>query len=111
MDIYTDASGKTGKYCYVVEGTNKVRWDQKKGITSNEGEYLAIIKALKENPEKDVCIHSDSKLAVNQLNHKFAIKEDRLRKLAEEVWKLSEGRNITFTWIRREENKAGKVLG
>ncbi len=111
MDIYTDASGKTGKYCYVVEGTNKVRWDQKKGITNNEGEYLAIIKALNENPEKNICIHSDSQLVVNQLNQKFAIKKDRLRELAQEIWKLSEDRNITFNWIPRERNKAGKVLG
>lgn len=111
MDIYTDASGKTGKYCYVVEGTNKVRIFERKGITSNEAEYLAVMQALKENLEKDITIHSDSQLVVNQLNNKFAIKEDRLRDLAQEVWKLAEGRNITFNWIPREKNKAGKVLG
>ena len=111
MDIYCDASGKTGKYCYVVDGMNKVRIFQKKGITNNEGEYLAVIQALKENAEKDICIHSDSQLVINQLNQTYAIKEDRLRKLAQEVWKLSEGRNIIFRWVPREKNKAGKVLG
>jgi len=113
MDIYTDGSGKTGRYCYVVDDPikKKVGFFREKGVTNNEGEYLAVIQALKENAEKDICIYSDSQLVVNQLTHKFAIKEDRLRKLAEEVWKLSEGRNITFKWIRRESNKAGKVLG
>lgn len=109
--IYTDASGKTGKYAYIVENTNKVRTFVKKGITNNEGEYLAVIAALKENLEKDITIYSDSQLVVNQLNHEFAIREDRLRKLAEGVWRLAEGRSITFNWVPREKNKAGKYLG
>lgn len=109
--IYTDASGKRGKYAYIVENTNKVRTFVKKGITNNEGEYLAVIQALKDNPEKNIHIHSDSLLVVNQLNHEFAIKEDRLRKLAEEVWRLAENRNVTFSWVPREKNKAGKYLG
>lgn len=111
MDIYTDASGKTGRYCYVVDGKNKVRIFEKKGISSNEAEYLAVIQALKENSDRGINIHSDSQLVVNQLNQKYAIKVDRLRSLAQEVWKLSEGRNVTFTWLPREKNKAGKVLG
>jgi len=113
MDIYTDGSGKTGKYCYVAEGLSKkkVKIFQKPGITNNESEYFAIIAALKENPDKDICMHSDSQLVVRQLNHEYAIKEDRLRALAQEVWKLAEGRNITFSWVPREKNKAGKVLG
>lgn len=109
--IYTDASGKTGKCVYIVENTNKIRTFEKKGITNNEGEYLSVIQALKENPEKDICIYSDSQLVVNQLNHEFAIKVDRLRELAEMVWKLTEDRNITFNWVPREKNKAGKYLG
>ena len=110
MNIYTDASGKTGKYCYVAEG-KKVRLFEKKGITNNEGEYMAVVEALRENPEKNITIHSDSQLVVRQLTHEYSIKEDRMRKLAEEVWKLCEGRNVSFIWVRREKNKAGKVLG
>ncbi|TAL48619.1 reverse transcriptase-like protein [archaeon] len=108
--IYTDASGKTGVYCYVVEGVKGVKFFEKKGITNNEGEYLAVIAALKEN-SGDISILSDSQLIVNQLNQNYAIKEDRLRELAKEAWKLSEGRNVTFSWVPRERNKAGKVLG
>lgn len=113
MDIYTDGSGKTGKYAYVAEGLmkKKVKIFEKKGVTNNEAEYLAIIQALEDNKEKEICIHSDSQLVVNQLNQKFAIKENRLRELAEKVWKLCEGRSVTFNWTPREKNKAGKVLG
>ena len=111
MDIHTDGSGKTGNYAYVVERSNKVRVFRKIGATNNEAEYLGVIAALKENSGTDIHIHSDSQLIVNQLNHEYAIKEERLRKLAEEVWKLAEGRNVTFSWLPREKNKAGKVLG
>lgn len=108
-DIFVDGSGKTGRYAYVKD--NKVKIFQKKGITNNEAEYLAVISALKENKDRNISIYSDSQLIVNQLNKRYAIKEDRLRKLAQKVWELCEGRNITFIWIEREKNLAGKILG
>ncbi|MBI2083996.1 MAG: ribonuclease HI family protein [Candidatus Aenigmarchaeota archaeon] len=111
IEIFTDGSGKTGRYAYVVEQTGKVKIQKKVGITNNEAEYLAVIEALTDNKDKEIKIYSDSELIVNQLNKKYAIKEDRLRDLAQKVWELCEGRNITFRWIRREYNKAGKVLG
>jgi ribonuclease HI len=113
MKIFTDGSGKTGKYIYVIDepGQRKVKILQKKGITNNEAEFLAVIQALKDNKENKIEIFSDSELMVNQINQNYAIKEDRLRKLAEEVWKLCEGRDVIFTWIPREKNKAGKILG
>ncbi|HLC59369.1 MAG TPA: RNase H family protein [archaeon] len=112
MDVHTDGSGKTGKYCYVIVGSNKPpRILRKDGITNNEAEYLAVIAALEENKESEINILSDSQLMVKQLKQEYAIKEDRLRELAQKVWSLSEGRKITFTWIPREKNRAGKVLG
>ena len=111
MDIHTDGSGKTGRYAYVVKQTRKVRISQIRGITNNESEYLAILSALRDVKENDITIHSDSQLVVNQLNKNYAIKEDRLRNLAEKIWKLCEGRNVQFNWIPREKNLAGKVLG
>lgn len=109
MNIYTDGSGD-GRYCYVAD-EKKPKISRKSGITHNEAEYIAIIAALKENFDRDIRILSDSQLAVRQLNKKYKIKEYRLKQLAEEVWKQAEGRNVTFVWIPRERNKAGKVLG
>lgn len=111
INVFCDGSGKTGKYAYVIEQIGKVRIFQKKGITNNQAEYLAIIAALKDNKFKDICIHSDSQLVVNQLNKKYAIKDDELRKLAQQIWRLCEKRNITFNWVKRQNNLAGKVLG
>lgn len=113
MKIFTDGSGKTGKYAYVIDDPQKkkVKILQKRGLTNNEAEYMAVVQALKENPKDDIEIFSDSELMVNQLNQSYAIKEDRLRKFAEEILSLCEGREVSFTWVPREKNKAGKILG
>lgn len=111
VDIFTDGSGKTGRYAYVVEQTGKVKISQKRGLTNNEAEYSAIIEALKDNKDKSIRIYSDSQLIVNQLNKNYSIKEDRLRNLAQQVWDLCQGRDISFRWLPREQNKAGKILG
>jgi ribonuclease HI len=109
MKIWTDGSGN-GKYAYVTE-TEIVRSFDKSDITNNEAEYLAVIKTLEENHENQIEILSDSELMVNQLNHKYSIKNNRLRELALQVWKLAEGRKVTCRWVPRENNKAGKFLG
>jgi ribonuclease HI len=109
MKIWTDGSGK-GKYGYVTE-TEIVRSFDKSDITNNEAEYLAVIKALEDNQDSEIEILSDSELMVNQLKHNYAIKNDRLRELAQQVWKLAEGRKVIYSWVPREQNRAGKFLG
>jgi len=112
MEIYTD--GGEDKYCFVIPEKNKVKTFEKKNITNNEAEYLAVIEALKFVEENSkVTIFSDSKLVVNQINMEWHIKQDRLRELFEKVQSLIEKKKIDFKieWIPREKNKAGKVLG
>jgi len=111
LHVYIDGSGKTGKYVYLIEETNEVKIFQKEKITNNQAEYLAIIEALKNSPENFLTIFSDSRLVVSQLTHKFAIKNENLRKLALQVWNLVKGRRVEFVWIPRNKNKAGKLLG
>ena len=76
--------------------------------TNNEAEYLAILIAL-EHFTNVTEILSDSQLVINQLNHMFHIKEDRLRNLAIKVWSLTKG-SVIFTWVPRKDNLAGKML-
>jgi ribonuclease HI len=84
------------------------------GITNNEAEYLAIITALNGVTDKDnhIIILSDSQLVVNQINHKYGINNQNLRKLASQVWVLEKKFDkFELHWVRRSENKAGKMLG
>ncbi len=111
MDIYSDGSGKTGKYIYAIPSKKIVKIFQKRGLTNNEAEYSGVIAALTQNKEKTITIISDSQLIVNQLNKEYKIKEPRLKVLAEKVWKLCEGRDVKFKWVPRERNIAGRILG
>jgi len=107
--IYTDGSGD-GRFGYLTdEGASDI--SQVVGLTNNEAEYEAVILALTQFPYEDIEIASDSQLVVNQVSHKWAIKEDRLRVLAQLVWDLVGNRKVVFTWVPREQNLAGKMLG
>lgn len=110
--IYTDGSGD-GRMAWYNESTNKGWSGQEEGLTNNEAEYLAIYSALSAAEDKDVEILSDSDLAVNQLNRKYHIKKDSLRKLFDKIQDLinKKGLNVKFVWVPREKNKAGKYLG
>lgn len=107
MRAYVDANPRS--VAYVVEESKKSNWkllDEE--VTNNEAEYLGFLYVLDEETPTEIL--SDSQLVVNQLNYKYNIKEDRLRKLAMQVWNLTDGK-VKFTWIPRKENLSGKLLG
>ena len=57
-----------------------------------------------------VLVCSDNETVVKQLNRDYHIGNDRLRKLAMQVWKMVENVEVKFQWIPRAENIAGKML-
>lgn len=87
---------------------------QPQPVTTNEGEYLAIIHALQYNIEMGVAwlrINSDSQLVVRQLTGEYEIKKPNLQLLACEVLRLLPFfEEVQFVWVPREENKAGWLL-
>lgn len=112
--IYTDGSG-SGKMAWFNETTGEHWSGEKRGITSNEAEYLAVYDALSkvEPSSGNVEILSDSMLVVNQLNREWHIKDDRMRELFDKVCKLIQEKKLSvkFVWVPREDNPAGKYLG
>ena len=113
MIIWTDANPGMVAYVREDEECSSMRLILKR--TVNEAEYVAVIYALQKSSDMSVEILSDSKLVVNQLNRKWHIKAETLRQLAEMVWedvaaRKKFGHKVTFTWIPRKENKAGKML-
>ena len=97
-----------------VDGSGSPYLEHLEGISNNEAEYLAIIAALNNVANKDsqIVLLSDSQLVVNQINHKFGINNEKLRRLATQVWVLEKKfEKFELQWLRRSENKAGKMLG
>ena len=115
INVYVDGSGGSNSgFGYFIKETGESFYEKKTEITNNQAEYLAIISALKkfENSKEEITIYSDSKNTVNQLNHKFAINNEKLRTLAQEAWVImGKFSNLSIKWIPREENIAGKMLG
>ena len=115
ISVYVDGSGGSNSgFGYFVKETGESFYEKKTDITNNQAEYLAIISALKKyiDSDEEITIYSDSKNTVNQLNHEFAINNEQLRDLAREAWTIM-GKipNLTISWIPRNENMAGKMLG
>ncbi|MCF6242951.1 MAG: reverse transcriptase-like protein [Bacteroidales bacterium] len=115
ISVYVDGSGgSNGGYGYFVKETGDSFYEKKSDLTNNQAEYLAIISALNKYVDSNVeiTIYSDSRNTVNQLNHEFAINNEKLRNLAREAWSvIGKFSNLTIVWIPRKENLAGKMLG
>ncbi|MCS5529020.1 MAG: reverse transcriptase-like protein [Nitrosopumilus sp.] len=115
ISIFVDGSGgPNGGYGFFVKETGESFYEKKPEITNNQAEYMAIISALKKfvDSDNEIIIYSDSKNTVNQLNHEFAINNEKLRNLARESWVIiGKFSNLSIVWIPRKENLAGKMLG
>ncbi len=115
ISVYVDGSGgPNGGFGFFVKETGESFYEKKSEITNNQAEYMAIISALKKfvDTDNEITIYSDSKNTVNQLNHEFAINNEKLRDLARESWVIiTKFSNLLIVWIPRKENLAGKMLG
>ena len=115
ISVYVDGSGGLNSgYGYFVKETGESFYAKKPDLTNNQAEYLAIISALNKYVDlnEEITIYSDSKNTVNQLNHVFAINNEKLRNLAQEAWSvIGKFSNLSIVWIPRKENLAGKMLG
>lgn len=113
ISVYVDGSGgPNGGFGYFVKETGESFYEKKPEITNNQAEYMAIIAVLKNLDYDEITIFSDSKNTISQLNHEFAINNEKLRDLAREAWSLfGKFSKITLLWVPRKENLAGKMLG
>jgi ribonuclease HI len=113
--IYTDGSHQ--EICYVLGSQSPVRQPVKTNgcaVTGNEAEYRACLVALqaaKNQGIRRVEILSDSQVMIRQLNGEYAARSPRLNDLRILVLSLaSEFDEVRFTWVRREQNPAGREL-
>lgn len=113
MIMYCDSS--THAACFVLEGGQEpiiVPYNEK--VTVNTGEYKAILvalRAIKSLELEEVELLSDSLLAVNQINGVQRCKAKHLIPLRDEARELAQEVGVTISWVPREENQAGLVLG
>ncbi len=114
INIYVDGGTRGSRICLVDKSKNLTSVKTRNGdLTNNELEYLALLYALEyinsKGYSKDITIHSDSKLIVNQVNGGWRVTTERLIPL----YKKCRGKitdNVKLKWVPRERNFAGFVL-
>jgi ribonuclease HI len=116
--IYVDASFKKGgmsEIAWFNETTGKSFHEKRNCLDSFRCEYEAIIRALEDNKDaiqNDVVTPlTDNETVANQLNHTDAINKEDIREMAFKIWGMIAKKNVTFLYVPREKNKAGKILG
>ena len=87
-----------------------------KDATNNVAEYVGLTKALERVlslglQEYEIEVKSDSRLLVNQIRGKYAVKSRRLRPYHNKLRELlSNFTKIDFHWVPREENAEADLL-
>ncbi len=126
--IYTDGGargnpGPAGAGAYITDDKNKKLSGVSKFLgktTNNFAEYEAVILGLKEAKkmfgkklqDMSVQVKLDSELVTKQLNGEYQIKHETLFPLFISIWnmRVKDFPSITFTHIRREQNKEADKL-
>jgi len=118
VKIYCDSSTKEA--CIVIEGQEPISRSYPKPVTNNTGEYIAVILALMTSLDRNLTvveILTDSQLVVNQVGGAWQCRKKHLLPLRDKARALLTFANLSpryiysLSWIPREENLAGKVLG
>ena len=123
MKIFTDGGsrgnpGESAAGAVAYDDSDNLIWQQGQAIgvgTNNEAEYKAVLLALnwletyltdQQIKGELLYFYLDSKLVVEQLSRRWKIKEERMRELANECWRLIAElrREVVFKHIPREEN-------
>lgn len=110
--------GPAGSGAVVIDGdTGEVLVEVAKFIgtaTNNVAEYSALLagltQALELNSTAKILVRMDSKLVIEQMAGSWKIKHPDMIKLASDTQALVRGKNITWSWIPREQNSRADAL-
>ncbi len=116
--IFTDGSGcrpdgKGSAFAWFRPDTNERKIVREDGLTNNQAEYLAIFAAVEALPKGSKAeILTDSENTSCQLNGTRRVLDPQLFDLYSKIQNVMKknGLSVSFTWIPRRDNLAGKLL-
>lgn len=123
--VYVDGACRPnpgiGAYAYIIRNSQGEEVERGNGVvgkyvTNNIAEYTAVNNALAAAIKlgiKNLTVHSDSQLVVNQINGEYGVKDANMRVLFTRTKELTEAFNIIiFKHIKRAQNEeADKLAG
>ncbi len=122
LRVYVDGAavpnpGPSGIGVVIYDRKKKKIKEVKKYIgtaSNNVAEYKALIQGLRESKKlvaESVIVFSDSELLINQMNGRFRINNEGLRRLFQQAKNVEVNfEKVTYRLIDRNENKAADQL-
>ncbi len=85
-----------------------------KGMTNNVAEYEGLMAAAQwlndEGVMEKIVIKGDSQLVIKQMKGEWKINSATSKKYVPEIKRLLEGKDVSFSWVPREENEEADKL-
>lgn len=116
--IFTDGAGsrpdgKGSGFAWLRTDTGEKKVTREDGLTNNQAEYRAILSALESlSKETHAEIRSDSENTCCQLDGRRRVLDPKLADIFGRILTLIATNKLTvsFVWIPRRENLAGKLI-
>jgi ribonuclease HI len=117
---YPKNPGGVAAYGYAVFRDGKPIWrgfgavGEGRGMTNNLAEYEALMAAAQwmvhEGIEEKIAIKGDSELVIKQMKGEYKVSSATSRKYVPEIKRLLRGKDVSFSWVPREENEEADEL-
>jgi ribonuclease HI len=116
--IFTDGAGcrpggKGSGFAWLRHDTGQKQVKREDNLTNNQAEYRAILSAIESvDSGSKAEILTDSENTCFQLRGERRVRDPRLAELHAQIQEVISKKQltVTFTWIPRRENLAGKLI-
>jgi len=108
------------EYIAVMYALNEyfLKWNKELDARQEEidretGEYYRVATPAQQTPRPlppPVMVCASDETVVAQLRHEYYIVSKSLRKLAQQVWQMTQNVEVKFEWVSKEQNLARKLL-
>ena len=117
---YPKNPGGVAAYGYLVYRDGEPIWrgfgvvGEGRGMTNNVAEYEGLRAAAQwlvdEGIKEKILIKGDSQLVIKQMKGEYRVNSATSKKYVPEIKRLLEGKEVSFSWVPREENEEADGL-
>lgn len=117
---YPKNPGGVAAYGYIVYRDDMPIWrgfgtvGEGRGMTNNVAEYEGLLAAAQwivdEGLHEKILIKGDSQLVIKQMKGEYRVNSATSKKYVPEIKRLLAGKEVSLSWVPREENEEADGL-